>query len=203
MNEKSRENRIMIKKIVFATNNANKLKEIKDIVGDRFEILSLNDINCHEEIEETGATFQENALIKAQHVKLNYGYDCFADDSGLEVYALNGEPGIFSSRYAGENGNSTANMNKLLKNLEGEENRNARFRTVIALIFNGETHYFEGTVSGTIIDDKRGGNGFGYDPIFVPDGYQKTFAELEEKEKNLISHRAKATKKLIEFLKKQ
>ncbi len=193
----------MVKKIVFATNNANKLKEIKDIVEDRFEILSLNDINCHEEIEETGNTFQENALIKAKHVKLKYGYDCFADDSGLEVEALNGEPGIFSSRYAGENGNSTANINKLLTNLQGAENRKARFHTVIALILNGETYYFEGTVSGTIIDDKRGGNGFGYDPVFIPDGYQKTFAEIEEKEKNRISHRAKATEKLIQFLKKQ
>ncbi len=193
----------MIKKIVFATNNANKLKEIKEIVGNRFEILSLNDINCHEEIEETGSTFQENALIKAQHIKFKYGYDCFADDSGLEVYALNGEPGVFSSRYAGEEGNSTANMNRLLKNLQGEENRNARFRTVIALIFKGETHYFEGEVSGTIIDEKRGENGFGYDPIFVPEGYQKTFAEIDEKEKSRISHRAKATEKLIEFLNKQ
>lgn len=193
----------MVREIVFATNNANKLKEIKGIVEDRFEILSLNDINCHEEIEETGSTFQENALIKAKHVKEKYGYDCFADDSGLEVEALNGAPGIFSSRYAGENGNSIANINKLLINLQGKKNRNARFRTVIALIINGETHYFEGTVSGVIIDEKRGKNGFGYDPIFIPDGYQKTFAEIDEKEKNRISHRAKATEKLIEFLNKQ
>lgn len=193
----------MVREIVFATNNANKLKEIKGIVEDRFEILSLNDINCHEEIEETGSTFQENALIKAKHVKEKYGYDCFADDSGLEVEALNGDPGIFSSRYAGENGNSIANINKLLINLQGKKNRNARFRTVIALIINGETHYFEGTVSGVIIDEKRGKNGFGYDPIFIPDGYQKTFAEIDEKEKNRISHRAKATEKLIEFLNKQ
>lgn len=190
----------MIKKIVFATNNAHKLKEIREITEGKLEILSLNDIDCHDQIAETGATLEENARIKAEHIQQKYGLDCFADDSGLEVEALNGEPGIFSSRYAGEEGNSIRNMEKLLHNLQGKTNRKARFRTVIALIYNGEIRYFEGTVPGVIVDEKRGDNGFGYDPIFVPDGYQETFAQLSEKVKNSISHRANATKKLIEYL---
>ncbi len=192
-----------MKEIVFATNNLHKLQEIREIIGNRFQILSLKDIGCHEDIPETGNTFKENALIKAQFVKNRFGFDCFADDSGLEVDVLNGDPGVFSSRYGGENGNAEKNMEKLLKNLHGKSDRNARFRTVIALIFNDKIHYFEGYIDGTIIDEKKGTNGFGYDPIFVPEGYEKTFAELDESVKNTISHRANATKKLIEFLTEQ
>lgn len=190
----------MINEIVFATNNLHKLEEIRQIVGSRLRILSLSDIGCQEDIAETGNTLEENAQIKARFVKDKFGYDCFADDSGLEVDVLNGEPGIYSSRYAGEGCNPQNNMDKLLHNLQEKMNRNARFRTVIALILNDQTHFFEGAVSGTIIDEKRGAKGFGYDPIFIPEGYDKTFAELDEWVKNEISHRARATKKLIEYL---
>lgn len=186
--------------IVFTTNNRHKLDEIRHITGKELHILSLADIDCREEIEETGTTLEENALIKARYVKEKYGYDCFADDTGLEVEVLGGAPGIYSARYAGESCNFDDNMNKLLAVLKGEKNRRARFRTVIALLLNGETHYFEGVVEGNIIEKKRGHAGFGYDPIFVPAGYRQTFAELGDEIKNRISHRAAATRQLIRFL---
>ena len=186
--------------IVFTTNNRHKLDEIRHITGKELHILSLADIDCREEIEETGTTLEENALIKARYVKEKYGYDCFADDTGLEVEVLGGAPGIYSARYAGESCNFDDNMNKLLAALKGEKNRRARFRTVIALLLNGETHYFEGVVEGNIIEKKRGHAGFGYDPIFVPAGYRQTFAELGDEIKNRISHRAAATRQLIRDL---
>ena len=193
-------------KIVFATNNAHKLSEIRGILGESFEVLSLNDIGCHEDIPETGTTLEENALQKAEYIYNKYGYDCFADDTGLEVEALNGEPGVFSARYAGGEGHdSEANMQKLLHNLEGTENREARFRTIIALVIREEgatasVHRFEGIVNGCITKEKSGAEGFGYDPIFQPEGYDKTFAELGTEVKNKISHRARAVSKLAAFL---
>lgn len=189
----------MIKKLVFATNNKHKLNEVQRVVGDTFEILSLEQIGCHEDIEEPGATLEENAFIKARYVKDKYGYDCFGDDTGLEVEALNGAPGVHSARYAG-NHDSEANINKLLKELEPTDNKNARFRTVIALILDGKEFQFDGIIEGKIIDKKRGTTGFGYDPIFIPNGYEETFAELGDEVKSEISHRGRATKKLCEFL---
>lgn len=190
-------------RIVFATNNEHKLDEIKKISKGQLDILSLSDINCHDEIPETGNTLKENALIKAQFVKDKYGIDCFADDTGLEVEALGNAPGIYSSRYAGPNCDSEDNMKKLLQELQDKGNRSAQFRTVIALLLNGEEHYFEGIISGEIIHQKEGTNGFGYDPIFRPVGYDKTFGELPEKVKNSLSHRAIATQKLVAFLLQQ
>lgn len=190
-------------KIVFATNNINKLDEIRKISKGQLEILSLADINCHEDIPETGDTLQENALIKARFIKEKFGLDCFADDTGLEVEALNNAPGIYSSRYAGEDGNSENNMQKLLRNLDGVENRTAKFRTVIALLINNNEHFFEGEIYGTIIHAKRGTNGFGYDPVFMPRNYDKTFGELSDDIKNSLSHRAIATQKLVRFLLEQ
>ena len=190
-------------KIVFATNNKHKLEEIKKISKGQLEILSLSDINCQEDIPETGDTLKENALIKAQFVKERFGLDCFADDTGLEVEALNNAPGIYSSRYAGPKCDPDDNMQKLLDDLKDNESRKAQFRTVIALIFNGEEHYFEGIIRGEIIQQKEGENGFGYDPIFKPTGYNKTFGELSDEIKNSLSHRAIATKKLVAFLLKQ
>lgn len=187
-------------KIVFATNNKHKLEEIKKISKGQLEILSLSDINCHEDIPETGDTLKENALIKAQFVKERFGLDCFADDTGLEVEALNNAPGIYSSRYAGPKCDPDDNMQKLLHDLKNKESRKAQFRTVIALIFNGEEHYFEGIIRGEIIYQKEGNNGFSYDPIFKPTGYNKTFGELSDEIKNSLSHRAIATKKLVAFL---
>lgn len=192
----------MKRKLVFATNNAHKLEEISAILGDKVEILSLKDIHCQVDIPETADTLEENSLLKAQYVREHYGMDCFADDTGLEVEALNGAPGVYSARYAGGEGHdSEANMRRLLKELEEKENRKARFRTVIALILNGEVHQFEGTVEGHILREKRGSSGFGYDPVFVPEGYTESFAELGEDIKNQISHRARAVQKLAEFLK--
>ena len=232
-------------KIVFATNNQHKLEEIRSILGDDFEVLSLSDIGCHEDIPETSDTLEGNAMQKAQYVFDKYGYDCFADDTGLEVDALGGEPGIYSARYAALDGDdsishdSEANMAKLLRKLEGVENRKARFRTVIALITHpqslpkggksdmisvnkgnqtslpsggieggynpspreGQRVGFEGIVNGSIISERRGGEGFGYDPIFQPEGYDKTFAELGSEIKNHISHRARAVEKLAHYLK--
>lgn len=188
--------------LVFASNNAHKLEEIRSILGEKFEIRSLEDIGCHTDIPETAGTLQGNALQKAEYIKQFYGYDCFADDTGLECTALNGEPGVFSARYAGGNGHdSEANMTKLLQNLEDKEDRSAQFRTVIALIYKGETHCFEGVVKGTITKERSGSAGFGYDPIFKPEGYDKTFAELGSDIKNTISHRALAVEKLADFLK--
>lgn len=192
----------MKRKLVFATNNAHKLEEISAILGDKVEILSLKDIHCQVDIPETADTLEGNSLLKAQYVREHYGMDCFADDTGLEVEALNGAPGVYSARYAGGEGHdSEANMRRLLKELEEKENRKARFRTVIALILNGEVHQFEGTVEGHILREKRGASGFGYDPVFVPEGYTESFAELGEDIKNQISHRARAVQKLAEFLK--
>ena len=233
--------------IVFATNNQHKLEEIRSILGDDFEVLSLSDIGCHEDIPETSDTLEGNAMQKAQYVFDKYGYDCFADDTGLEVDALGGEPGIYSARYAALDGDdsishdSEANMAKLLRKLEGVENRKARFRTVIALITHtqslpkggksdmisvnkgnqtslpsggieggynpspreGQRVGFEGIVNGSIIRERRGGEGFGYDPIFQPEGYDKTFAELGSEIKNHISHRARAVEKLAHYLKEK
>jgi XTP/dITP diphosphohydrolase len=189
-----------MKKIVFATNNKHKLDEIRKISEEKLEILSLNDINCRTDIPETGTTLEENALIKARFVKDNFGYDCFADDTGLEVKALDGAPGVYSARYAGEDCRAEDNIRKLLTNLEGISDRRAAFRTVIALLIGDEQYFFEGAIHGKIIDEKRGESGFGYDPVFVPDGYEQTFAELGEDIKNNISHRAIATTKLIHFL---
>jgi len=189
-----------MKKIVFATNNKHKLDEIRKISEGKLEILSLNDINCRTDIPETGTTLEENALIKARFVKDNFGYDCFADDTGLEVKALDGAPGVYSARYAGEDCRAEDNIRKLLTNLEGISDRRAAFRTVVALLIGDEQYFFEGAIHGKIIDEKRGESGFGYDPVFVPDGYEQTFAELGEDIKNNISHRAIATIKLIRFL---
>lgn len=195
-----------MKTLVFASNNAHKLEEIRAILGDKYEVKSLNDIGCEVDIPETGSTFRENALQKATYVKEHFGFDCFADDSGLQVEALGGEPGVYSARYAVKNGvkvdgnKDDANMNVLLSKLANEENRKACFRTCVALIYEGETHFFDGTVEGHIITEKRGNGGFGYDPLFIPDGYDKTFAELGNEVKNGISHRARAVAQLAEFL---
>lgn len=202
-------------KIVFATNNQHKLQEIRDILGSEFEIVSLKDIGCDVDIPETGNTLEDNAMQKAQYVYNHYNLSCFADDTGLEVEALNGEPGVHSARYAeGTDHDSEANMAKLLRNLEGKDNRKARFRTVIALIQKQDVcpcgctsikkvNRFEGIVDGSIATEKHGTAGFGYDPIFVPEGYDKSFAELGESIKNGISHRARAVAKLAEYLKQK
>jgi XTP/dITP diphosphohydrolase len=192
-----------MKNIVFATNNKNKLREIRDIVGSKYNILSLSDINCHEDIPETADTIEGNALLKARFVKEKYGYDCFADDTGLEVEALDNRPGVYSARFAGEDCNSENNINKLLSELEGIENRKARFRTVIALIKGENEEEFEGVIYGNISHERHGEGGFGYDKVFVPENYEKTFAEMLPEEKNSISHRAKATRLLIEYLNKE
>lgn len=188
-------------KIVFATNNPHKVKEINEVLSDAFEIISLQEIGCEEDIPETQPTLKGNALQKARYVKENYGMDCFAEDTGLEIEALNGEPGVVTARYAGLSRDPDANMNLVLNKLHDKENRNAQFRTVIALILNGEEYLFEGIVKGSIALEKRGTGGFGYDPIFIPEGYNETFAELSSEIKNEISHRAKATRQLIVFLK--
>lgn len=192
-----------MKNIVFATNNKNKLREIRDIVGSKYNILSLSDINCHEDIPETADTIEGNALLKARFVKEKYGYDCFADDTGLEVEVLDNRPGVYSARFAGEDCNSENNINKLLSELEGIENRKARFRTVIALIKGETEEEFEGVIYGNISHERHGEGGFGYDKVFVPENYEKTFAEMLLEEKNSISHRAKATRLLIEYLNKE
>lgn len=189
-------------KIVFATNNEHKLREIRAILHDETEVLSLSDIGCHTDIPETADTLEGNALIKAHYVYDNYGYDCFADDTGLEVEALDGEPGVRTARYAGDDQDSQANMRKLLREMKGKDNRNARFRTAIALILDGEEHLFSGEVRGTITTEPMGDKGFGYDPVFIPEDTGKTFAQLGEDVKNHISHRARAVAKLTEFLNK-
>ena len=188
-------------KLVFATNNKHKLQEVRDIVGDRVEVLSLADIGCYDDIPETADTLQGNALIKARHIYEKYGFDCFADDTGLEVEALDGAPGVYSARYAGEECDSEANMRKLLENLTGKTNRNAQFRTVIALIINGEEMLFNGIVKGAIATEKKGDSGFGYDPIFVPEGHSASFAQMSSEMKNSISHRFRATQQLSDYLK--
>lgn len=190
----------MSKKIVFATHNEHKLEEVAAMLSPTFEVLGLNDIGCTEDIEETEDTLEGNAFLKAAYVFEKYSLNCFSDDTGLEVAALNGAPGVYSARYAGQGRDSNDNMDKLLTNLEDKSDRSAQFRTVIALIINGERYQFDGIVKGHIAKEKRGTNGFGYDPIFVPEGYDKAFAELGNEVKNQISHRARATQKLIDFL---
>lgn len=188
-------------KLVFATNNRHKLDEIRELLGDGFELLTLSDIGCNEDIPEEQPTLEGNARQKAFYVYEKYGYSCFADDTGLEVDALSGEPGVLSARYAGPGKDPQDNMDKVLKKMEGISNRKARFRTVISLVLEGEETQFEGVVKGEIIREKRGGAGFGYDPVFLPAGYDRTFAEMDVDEKNAISHRGRAVTKLIRFLK--
>lgn len=191
----------MKKKLVFATNNAHKLEEIRAILGNKVEILSLKDIHCEADIPETVDTLEGNAKLKAEYIHAHYGLDCFADDTGLEVEALGGAPGVYSARYAGGDGHdSEANMKKLLAELDGKVNRKAQFRTVICLMEGEEIHLFEGIVKGEIIREKRGASGFGYDPVFVPEGHTETFAEMGAEEKNKISHRARAVQRLCDFL---
>ena len=186
--------------LVFASNNKNKIREIQLLLPDAIKVLSLEDIGCYEEIPETADTIEGNAVLKANYVTEKYGYDCFADDTGLEVEALNGEPGVYSARYAGEQKDANDNMDKLLLNLKDKTNRSAQFKTVIALNLNGGQSLFTGIVKGTIISEKIGTNGFGYDPVFVAEGYHKTFAQLTIEEKSGISHRGLAVKQLVEFL---
>ena len=187
--------------LVFATNNAHKLEEVRQILGNRFTVHSLKEIGCTEDIPETGDTFQDNALQKARYVKEHYGYDCFADDTGLEVKALDGAPGVHSARYAG-NHDSEANMTKLLHELEKKSDRSAQFRTVVALLLNGQEVLFEGIVTGKIATERHyGDGGFGYDPLFIPDGYTETFSQMSSESKNLISHRGRAVRKLADYLK--
>jgi XTP/dITP diphosphohydrolase len=190
----------MKRKLVFATNNAHKLEEMTAILGDRVELLSLRDIHCEADIPETADTLEGNARMKAQYIREHFGMDCFADDTGLEVEALGGEPGVYSARYAGEGHDSEANMQKLLAKMQGVDNRRAQFRTAICLLMDGEEHLFEGIVEGQIIRERRGGAGFGYDPIFIPKGYEQTFAEMGNEVKNTISHRARAAEKLCIYL---
>lgn len=186
-------------KIVFATNNSHKLSELRDLVKDKVEILSLSDIGCNDDIPETADTLEGNALIKARWIKERYGYDCFADDTGLEVEALDGKPGVYSARYAGEGHDSVANMNLLLENMKNISNRKARFRTVIALIQGDNESLFEGIVNGEILCQPVGDNGFGYDPVFRPEGLETSFAQMTADQKNKISHRGRAVSKLLDY----
>ena len=186
-------------KLVFASNNKNKIQEIQALVPNTIQIVSLEEIGCFEDIPETADTIEGNAILKANYVTEKYGYDCFADDTGLEVEALNGAPGVYSARYAGEQKDANDNMDKLLSELKDKTNRKANFKTVIALNLDGKQNLFSGIIHGKIIEEKIGTNGFGYDPIFVADGYEKTFAELSMEEKSNISHRGIAVKQLIEY----
>lgn len=187
-------------KLVFATHNKNKLHEVQNKLSGAYEIVGLDDIGCREDIPETGHTLEQNAWIKARYVAEKYGMDCFADDTGLLVDALDGAPGVYSARYAGEHGDAQANMDKLLRELRGKSNRNARFETVIALIWRGSEYLFRGSVHGAITLEKSGKDGFGYDPIFQPDGFSETFAQMTLEQKNEISHRGRAVAELIHFL---
>ena len=189
-------------RLVFATNNKHKQEEMSAILGGKVELLSLADIACHDDIPETADTLEGNALIKARYIYDKYGCSCFADDTGLEVDALGGEPGVYSARYAGENNDSEANMRKLLQNLTGKSERSAQFRTVIALIIEGEEFLFDGIVRGRISEERMGSAGFGYDPIFIPDGYEESFAQMAAEQKNAISHRSRAAAALNEYLNK-
>ena len=193
----------MMKTLVFATNNPHKLKEIKAKVGDSFEIKSLEDIDVNEDIPEPYETLDENAFNKARHIHERYGYDCFADDTGLEIDALAGSPGVYSARYAGPQCNFQDNINKVLDEMENETYRSARFRCVIALILNGKEYKFEGAVEGKILTEEHGSEGFGYDPVFQPEGYEQSFAEMPLETKNQISHRGRAVAKLTEFLREK
>lgn len=188
-------------KLVFATGNLNKAEEVRSMLPSGTELLTLKDLDLKEDIPETAPNLEGNAVLKAKYIVDRFGIDCFADDTGLEVYSLNNEPGVYSARYAGEQKNSEDNMNLLLSRLTNIDDRSARFRTVIALHLNSELHTFEGIVEGEIINEKRGDKGFGYDPIFVPEGFNKTFAEMSMEEKNKVSHRARAFSKMYEFLK--
>ena len=187
--------------LIFASNNPNKIKEIQQLLPNSIQILSLESIGCYEEIPETANSIEGNAILKANYITLKYGYDCFADDTGLEVDSLDDEPGVYSARYAGEQKDANDNMNKLLENLSDKENRKAQFKTVVALNLDGKQHLFNGICKGEITLEKSGNQGFGYDPIFKPEGFNETFAELSMDIKNQISHRGKATEKLIDFLK--
>lgn len=187
-------------KLVFATNNQNKLKEIQNLLGEDFELLSLKDIQCNDEIPEDHDTLEDNASQKAYYVHDKYGVNCFADDTGLEIEALNMEPGVYSARYAGEQKNSEDNMAKVLRNMEGVTNRKARFRTVISLVIDGKEMQFEGIVDGHMLENKQGTDGFGYDPIFQPEGYDVSFAQMSMEDKNAISHRGRAVEKLVKYL---
>ena len=190
-----------MKKIVFATNNAHKLQELRQMLGDVYEVLGLADIGCHEDIPETAPTIEGNARMKALYVKEQYGYDCFSDDTGLEIDALNGEPGVHSARYAGPGHDSEANIDKVLSKLEGVTERTARFRTAIVLLQGDEMHLFEGQVEGVILTERHGTGGFGYDSIFRPlEGDGSTFAQMSPQDKNRISHRGRAVARLVEFL---
>ena len=189
-----------MKKLVFATNNAHKLREVREMLEGEITVLSLADIGCSETIPETADTLQGNALIKARYIKTHHGYDCFADDTGLQVVQLGGRPGVYSARYAGEECDPEKNMQKLLGELEGIDDRRASFITVVALIQGEEEKIFEGEVKGRILEEKQGSEGFGYDPLFVPDGYEESFAQLGEETKNHISHRARAMQKMKEYL---
>ena len=190
-----------MRQIVFASNNAHKLRELREILGEGFEVLGLSDIDCHDDIPETADSFEGNALLKARYVKEHYGYDCIADDSGLEVDALGGAPGIYSARYAGSGHDSAANNARLLRELEGRDDRHARFRTAIALLMDGEApRYFNGTVEGEILTEPHGEGGFGYDPLFRPEGWDKTFAQATAAEKNAVSHRGRAVRLLAAYL---
>lgn len=186
--------------LVFATNNPNKLLEIKKAVGNKFTILSLADIGCFEDIAETAETLEGNASLKSHYIYNKYGKNCFADDTGLEIEALDGKPGVYSARYSGPGHDHEKNMDKVLFKLENKTNRKARFRTVISLILDGKETLFEGVVNGIMLTERHGNKGFGYDPIFQPDGYEISFAEMNLEEKNKISHRGKAVRKLIEYL---
>ncbi|GAB3201507.1 XTP/dITP diphosphohydrolase [Pontibacter aydingkolensis] len=192
-----------MKKICFATNNKNKITEVSQMLAGKYELVSLEDIGCNEELPEDHDTMQANSRQKAQYVWDKYNISCFADDSGLEVDALNGAPGVYSARYAGPQRSDSDNIYLLLQNLEGNPNRKANFRTSITLILNGQEHQFEGTVDGSIAQEWKGNKGFGYDPVFTPAGYEQTFAEMTSEEKNAISHRGRAVRKLVEFLKTQ
>ena len=189
-----------MKKIVFATNNAHKLEEVKHALNDIYEIISLDEIGFTEEIPEPYDTLKENASIKSRTISKRFNINCFADDTGLEVEALNGAPGVYSARYAGENCSFQDNVNKLLDELKGIKNRKAHFRTVISLIIDGKEYFFEGKVNGHIAEKSSGKEGFGYDPLFIPESYNVSFAEMDLEEKNKISHRGRAVKKLVEFL---
>lgn len=188
-------------KLVFATNNDHKLRELRQILSSEFELLSLNDIGCADDIPETGNTLEANAAQKSFYIWDKYGIDCFADDTGLEIEALGNEPGVYSARYAGEGRNATDNMLKVLEKMKNETNRNARFRCVISLILDGKERQFEGIVEGKILTEKHGDAGFGYDPIFMPDGFKQSFAEMSADDKNRISHRGRAVMKLVDYLK--
>lgn len=190
----------MKRKLVFATNNAHKLREIKEILNEAFEIVSLKELGIYEDIPETADTLAGNARQKAQYVQEKTGLNCFADDTGLEVDALNGAPGVFSARYAGENATYADNVNKLLQAMQQETNRQARFKTVISLILNEKEYLFEGSVEGSILREKQGEKGFGYDPVFLPAGHSESFAEMSADQKNAISHRGRSVRKLVEFL---